>query len=233
VDDAELARRSILGFCETLAALGGEQAVRREGVIGARVPDSPDNPWLDAAAVPYGFAPPQVDDDGLPHCLWADADAIPGRYEREHIAMPCMGIALDGAAFPELPGEPLDLMTPSLDVVGEINDRAYGQVEALAPLVRTLQDDRVATHGVRVDGCPVCVALTLRIGDDISIQYVATERRHRGQGLASRLMIDIMNNARATGATTATLQASPDGRPVYERLGFRTVAHLRAFIREE
>jgi GNAT superfamily N-acetyltransferase len=229
VDDAELARRSILGFCETLAALAGDHAVRRENVIGARVPDS-DNPWLDAAGVPHGFTPPQADDAGLPHCLWAEAEAIPGRYERGHIAMPCMGIALNGAVLPE--GEPLDLVTPTLDVVGAVNDRAYGQDDALGPLVRALQDNRVAAHGVRVGGATVCVALTLRIGDDVSIQYVATEREHRGQGLASRLMNNIMNNARATGATTATLQASPDGRPVYERLGFRTVATLRAFIRE-
>lgn len=228
MDDAELARRSILGFCETLAALAGDHAVRRENVIGARVPDS-DNPWLDAAGVPHGFTPPQ-DDDGLPHCLWAEADAIPGRYEREHIAMPCMGIVLDGAIADG--GAPLDLVTPSLDVVGAINDRAYDQDDALGPLVRALQDDRITTHGVAVDGVPVTVALTLRVGDDVSIQYVATEQDHRGRGLASRLLIDIMNNARATGATTATLQASPDGRPVYERLGFKTVATLRAFIRE-
>jgi GNAT superfamily N-acetyltransferase len=229
VDDAELARRSILGFCETLAALAGDHAVRRENVIGARVPDS-DNPWLDAAGVPHGFTPPQADDDGLPHCLWAEAEAIPGRYERGHIAMPCMGIVLDGAAFPE--GEPLEVVTPSLDVVGAVNDRAYGQDDALGPLVRALQDNRVTAHGARVDGETVCVALTLRVGDDVSIQYVATEHDHRGQGLASRLLTNIMNNARATGATTATLQASPDGRPVYERLGFKTVATLRAFIRE-
>jgi GNAT superfamily N-acetyltransferase len=230
VDDAELARRSILGFCEMLAALGGDQAVRREGVIGARVPDSRDNPWLDAAGVPDGFAPPAQDDDGLPHCLWAQADAVPGRHERGHIAMPCMGIALDGPIA--LDGESLERFTPTLDEVGVLNDRAYGQVDALAPLVRSLQDDRLATYGIRVDGRPVCVALTLRIGDDVSIQYVATARRHRRRGHATRLMIDIMNNARSTGATTATLQASPDGRPVYERLGFKTVATLRAFIRD-
>jgi GNAT superfamily N-acetyltransferase len=229
VDDAELARRSILGFCETLAALAGEHAVRREGVIGARIRDS-DNPWLDAAGVPHGFAPPAVDDDGLPHCLWAEADSVPGRFERGHIAMPCMGIALDGPLADD--GEALDLFTPTLDEVGVINDRAYGQDEALAPLVRALRDDRITAHGVRVDGAPVTVALTVRIGDDVSIQYVATEQAHRGRGLASRLLIDIMNNAAASGATTATLQASPDGRPVYERLGFKTVALLRAFIRD-
>jgi GNAT superfamily N-acetyltransferase len=142
-----------------------------------------------------------------------------------------MGMALDGTQAWD-PGAPLDLVEPSLDEVGAVNDRAYGHVEALAPLLRTLADDRIRTHGVRVGRSVATVALTLRVGDDVSIQYVATERRHRGQGLASRLMIDLMNNARATGATTATLQASPDGRPVYERLGFRTVAKLRAFIRE-
>jgi ribosomal protein S18 acetylase RimI-like enzyme len=229
VDDAELARRSILGFCETVAALGGDHAVRRENAIGARVPDS-DNPWLDAAGVPHGATPPAVDDDGLPHCLWAEADAVPGRRERGQIAMPCMGIALDGPIADD--GPPPDFFTPTLDEVGLINDRAYGQVDALAPLIGALQDDRIATHGIRVGGEPVAVALTVRIGDDVSIQYVATARRHRRRGHASRLMIDMMNNARATGATTATLQASPDGRPVYERLGFRTVALLRAFIRE-
>jgi GNAT superfamily N-acetyltransferase len=230
VDDAELARRSILGFAEMLTALGGEHAVRRENAIGARVADAPDNPWLDAAAVPYGVAPPHVDDAGLPHCLWADAERVTGRRERDHIAMPCMGMALDGTQAWD-PGAPLDLVEPSLDEVGAVNDRAYDQVEALAPLLRTLTDDRIRTHGVRVGSSVATVALSLRVGDDVSIQYVATERRHRGQGLASRLMIDLMNNARAAGATTATLQASPDGKPVYERLGFRTVAKLRAFIR--
>lgn len=201
--------------------------MRREDAVGARVDFAADNHWLDAAVVPVDAAPP-ADDPGLPHCLWTVARAVPGRREEPVIAMPCMGLALDALE----PVAPVAVDEPSLAELGEVNDRAYGQVEQLAPLVRALRDDRIRTHGVRVDGAFACVALTLRIGDDISVQYVATEREHRRQGLASRLLLAVMAGARATGATSATLQASPDGLPVYERLGFARVATLRAFLRQ-
>jgi ribosomal protein S18 acetylase RimI-like enzyme len=73
--------------------------------------------------------------------------------------------------------------------------------------------------------------LTLAVGDDVSVQYVATEARHRRQGLASRLLVAVLAAERARGMRSATLQASPDGLPVYERLGFRRVALLKAFLR--
>ncbi|WCB96025.1 hypothetical protein DSM104299_04779 [Baekduia alba] len=227
MDDAELARRSILGFGEMVATLGGDGAVRRPDAVGAVVGFAADNHWLDAAVVPADAPPPAADDAGLPHCLWTVADAVPGRREEPRIAMPCLGLALDRRA----PVASVEVDQPSLSELGEINDRAYGQVEQLAPLVRALRDDRLVTHGLRADGAFACVALTLRIGDDISIQYVATEQRFRRQGLASRLLTAVMARALATGATSATLQASPDGLPVYERLGFRRVATLKAFLR--
>ena len=40
-----------------------------------------------------------------------------------------------------------------------------------------------------------------------------------------------MADARERGLCTATLQASPDDLSVYERIGFRRVAELRAFLR--
>lgn len=229
MDDAELARRSIAGFGEMVAALGGVDAVRRVDAVGARVDAASENHWLDAAVVPADVAPPAVDDDGLPHCLWATDGAIAGRVEEPGIAMPCLGLALDAldGDVPEVTVE-----RPSLAVVGELNDRAYDQHEALGPLIRALDDPRVRTHGLRVDGEWACVALTLQVGDDASVQYVATEAAHRRQGLASRLLLAVLHAARADGIATATLQASPDGLPVYERLGFRRVAMLRAFLRD-
>jgi GNAT superfamily N-acetyltransferase len=119
---------------------------------------------------------------------------------------------------------------PPLTVVGELNDRAYGQRDRLGALLPFIADSRVRTHGVRVDGEWACVALTLRLGDDVSVQYVATETAYRRRGLAAALLGAVLSEAHAAGLRPATLQASPDGYGVYERLGFRTVATLRASV---
>jgi ribosomal protein S18 acetylase RimI-like enzyme len=230
MDADELAARSVAGFAEMLACLGrsgarGAAEVRREGALGARVGWAADNHWIDAAVVPVGAAPPQ-DADGLPHCLWSVADAVPGWAALADATMPCMALELtadrDGPAPPE---------RPSLAVVGALNDEAYGQHDRLAPLMAALEPGDVEAHGLRVDGAWACVAATLALGDDVSIQYVATDARFRRRGLATELLRGVLAGARAAGRTTATLQASPDGRPVYERLGFRTVATLRGFAR--
>ena len=233
IDDAEMARRSILGFGEMIAALGrwsagAEVVVRRPNAVGARIDAAADNPWFNAAVVPADTVPPP-DDPGLPDCVWTMADAVPGRVEEPGISTPCLGVELADLAL-ELDG-PLDLEAPTLQVLGEINERAYGQPGAFVPLVRGIRDDRLRTHGLCDGGEFVCVALTLAIGDDLSIQYVATEASHRRRGLASRLLLAIMAAAKAEGLLTATLQASPDGLSVYERLGFRRVATLRGYLR--
>jgi len=221
----DVAARSIDGFAETLACLGrtgvgGASELRVPGLVGARVPWASDNHWIDAAVAAAG-----ADLAAAPHCVWSTA--VPeGRVELPDIVMPCMALVLSE----ELAPAETVLETPSLELVGELNDRAYGQRDRLAPLIAAIDDPRVRTHGLRVDGVWACVALTLRLGDDASVQYVATEPAFRRRGLASRLLGAALGEPRADGLRTATLQASPDGRGVYERLGFRTVATLHASV---
>jgi ribosomal protein S18 acetylase RimI-like enzyme len=223
MDDRELARRSIEGFAETLAAVGrtgvgGATEVRERGLVGARVPWAQDDHWIDAAV---GIAPRDAG-DALPHCCWSEQDG-----NLPDVAMPCMGLVLDEVTAP--PAPPAE--RPPLAVVGAMNDRAYGRVDRLAPIIAALADDRIVPYGLRVDGVWACVAAAVRLADDVSIQYVATEEGFRRRGLATRLLVALLADARAHGLHTATLQASPDGRPVYERLGFRTVATLHATVR--
>jgi GNAT superfamily N-acetyltransferase len=219
----QLAAQSISGFAEMLACLGrtgvgGARELRGGGLVGARVPWAADNHWIDAAVADAG-----AELTGSPHCVWSTV-VPPGRREIVEIAMPGMGLVLGDWQAPD--DTPIE--TPSLRLVGELNDRAYGQRDRLGPLIASIVDPRVRTHGVRVDGEWACVALTLRLGSDVSVQYVATEARYRRRGLAARVIAAALVEARADGMRTATLQASPDGRGVYERMGFRPVATLRA-----
>jgi ribosomal protein S18 acetylase RimI-like enzyme len=220
----------VAGFAETLAALGrtgvrGATEVRTAGALGALVPWATENHWVDAAVVPVGAeAPP--DTPVLPHCLWSSRPAAPSRTAVPEVAMPCMVLRLDDLAVPVTAVE-----SPPGAVVGAMNDRAYAQPETVAPLLAAVDAGGLRMHGLRADGTWACVAATLRLDDDVSVQFVATEARFRRRGLASTLLLTVLAQARADGARTATLQASADGLPVYERLGFRTVGTLHALVR--
>jgi ribosomal protein S18 acetylase RimI-like enzyme len=203
MDDEELARRSIRGFAEMAARLDGAGT---------------DNPWVDAMV-----------DEGDAYAVWSRGDRVRGRVEDPSLAMPVLGLELAGA---DLEGGERADEAPPMEVVGQINDRAYEQGDVLRPLfVAADGAPGVRAHGIKVDGVWACVLLTLRVEDDVAVHYVATESDFRRRGLASRLIRAALTEAREEGATTATLQASPDGLPVYERLGFRRVATLRAFLR--
>jgi GNAT superfamily N-acetyltransferase len=235
VEDGELARRSVASFGEMLATVGrcgvGPAAeVRRPDAVGATIGALGANPWLNAAVVPSDAEPP-TDDPQLPYCLWTLRRQVRGRVEDRGIATPCMGLLLDDAPRPD-DGGSADITSPTFGEVGAINDRAYGSGPALGPLAARLDDDRLRSHGLHVSGRLVCVAITLVLGDDLGIHYVATEADHRRQGLATRLLTGLLDRAGADGMRTATLQASPDGRPVYRRMGFREVDLLHGFVRD-
>lgn len=235
IDNEELARRSILGFGEMIATLGrgvdGTGAeVRWPNALGARIDAVSDNPWFNAVVVPPGEQPP-FEDPCLPKYVWTLANAVPGRVEDPAIALPCMGIALDNPTL-QLDGAAEHVDAVPFEVLGDMNERAYGDFGWFSPLVQKLRDDRIRTHGLRDEsGRFVCVALTLAVGDDLAIFFVATEESHRRRGLASSLLRAVMGAARKNGMLSATLQASSDGLPVWERLGFRVVTVLRGYAR--
>ena len=56
---------------------------------------------------------------------------------------------------------------------------------------------------------------------------VYTERAYRGQGLARRLMQEILAWARVQGLDSLVLHAAPAGRALYESLGFSATNEMR------
>ena len=223
-------RQAAAGFGEALAALGrhgpGALEVRRDDAVGARVAWAEDHHWLDAALVPVGAAPP-ADDPALPHCLWAEAGLrLEGRTELPELAMPVMMLDLSG--WPE-GDEAVEQV--AIAEIGAVNDRAYGG-DQLGRLIAALPPDVGFAYGVRAaDGHLVSVAASLDLGTDTSVQWVATDPGHRRQGLGTRVMRRLLHEARRRGRETASLQASPDGLPLYERLGFTTMGELRPNVR--
>ena len=66
----------------------------------------------------------------------------------------------------------------------------------------------------------------------IDLEIVATDPAYQGKGAGSQLMRWGLKQA-DEHRVEAYLEASPDAVPLYERLGFKEVAHAAYFIENE
>lgn len=84
------------------------------------------------------------------------------------------------------------------------------------------------------DGEPVAASqLMLLDGDAAGVNFIGTLEAHRGRGYGEAVTWRVVNKAAEEGRSIAVLQASEQGKPVYERMGFRTVAEYKTFVRQE
>lgn len=58
-----------------------------------------------------------------------------------------------------------------------------------------------------------------------------TEHAYRREGLARKLMLTMIAWCRNEGFGSVLLHASPDGRPLYEQLGFKATNEMRLMLR--
>lgn len=83
------------------------------------------------------------------------------------------------------------------------------------------KDKIVATSGIvfyRMAPCKTCPN-----GKAAYIQNMYTLKEYRRQGLAKELFIRTIEEAKAKGCTKIMLNASDDGKPLYEQFGFINV----------
>jgi ribosomal protein S18 acetylase RimI-like enzyme len=158
--------------------------------------------------------------------LWVDGDD-----EQAAEAAIQHGMSLDSRPAPmvadldELPFDHAPARTqPDLDTVGRVNDLAYGYTAPkIAPAIAALPPT-VVTYGDEHS-----VAMAYDVGDDTAVWFVATRPDQQRQGRAGKIVRRLLLDARDRGQQTASLQASQAGRPMYERLGFRTVGTLHLY----
>lgn len=92
-----------------------------------------------------------------------------------------------------------------------------------------LRDPRFLAFNALLDGEPAA-ASAVYVADGVAGVYnVATLPHRRSRGLGAAVTWHAVREGALRGASTAVLQPSPMGLPVYQRMGFAVVAEWRQF----
>jgi hypothetical protein len=162
--------------------------------------------------------------------LWPIADATPPGYEAW--TCPCMIREPGGVAPPP---------AADLEIVEATDEAAVREAEALIDevyecrsspaslLTPSCLDEDFRVWVGRVAGRPVTTATAYIADGFVGIYAVATTADARGHGYGEAVT---WAATRCRPDLPATLQASPMGRPIYERMGYRTVAEFTVWERD-
>ena len=241
IDDREGWRRLVASLAEWTRGLDGAsegaRVIERDGVVASVIPAASERSvvnsvvYEDAAGLARAYDELEAAYEEA-WTVWVpdhDEEAAALLAERGHVldADPeAMVLDLDGIERPPEP-EAFDSAADPGEI-GVLNDEAYGTpgsfTRALAGLAPR---DGLYSYTAGPGAC----LLTMDHEDDCSIWFVATEPAARGRGLAGALMGHALVDARERGRTTSTLQATDLGRPVYERLGYRSLGEIQMWER--
>ena len=94
-----------------------------------------------------------------------------------------------------------------------------------------LADPAATIVVARRDDQPVATAMVYESDGVASLQWVGTVPAARGTGLGAVVTVMVTNLAFDHGASSCSLQASPMGASVYQRLGYETVYHYEEYVR--
>jgi GNAT superfamily N-acetyltransferase len=258
LDDATLdarARHSFVTLVRTFGAGNPSSSIVElpGGVRGCCVPSSPRLPLLNASC----FEDPVALPEQLPELARRYAVAgvtawsvwvFPGQRAPqldatlvEHNLGPgppqeLMGMALsEGALAGDAPTSGFTLTSEcSWHELARTNELAYGHppgeyAAVMAPGPAEAPVHRVVARENDTDAVAAC-AFFVEDRPNAVVGWVATVPSARRRGLAGAVMREGMRRVLAAGCSTVTLDATPAGVPVYERLGFRRLGTIGTWL---
>lgn len=81
-----------------------------------------------------------------------------------------------------------------------------------------------------LDGQPAAAMALLLDGEHAGLYHVATLSKYRRQGIAARMIVQGLLEARDQGARLAVLTATPEGQHLYEMLGYQTCGVIEQWM---
>lgn len=119
---------------------------------------------------------------------------------------------------------------PAIEL-GEPDWSAYLRIiGAPSGLMKGVDRDAFKVLIARLDGEDVAAAAAFDHGSDRGIYNVATFEHARRRGLATALTNLLVDDARARGLETASLQSTPMAERVYRGVGFRDLGRILEFV---
>jgi GNAT superfamily N-acetyltransferase len=230
----KLNRRSLEGFIRLMGS-GQEDArvLEYDGVIGSLAPavaersifNSVAYETADALAAARESLAEEYSKAGCAWTVWVpeddtDASGMLDSLGHHLDGKPrLMTMEIDGFEEPDMTD--IDWTGDgSAEVMARINDLAWGYKEGTFAAGMGDNPDGLHIYTANVDGTPAATVSALDVDGDCGIYCVATLEAARGKGLSTALMKRAIWDGAQRGCKTTTLQASKDGAPIYERLGY-------------
>jgi hypothetical protein len=92
-----------------------------------------------------------------------------------------------------------------------------------------LDDPAISIYVGYTEGRPVTTGLGAITGRTIGVYNISTVPEARQRGYGAAMTMRVVDDGVAAGCDVAILQASEMGKPIYERLGFRTVVEYLGY----
>jgi predicted N-acetyltransferase YhbS len=117
-------------------------------------------------------------------------------------------------------------------VLAEAFQMPIDAVRRTLPLSMT-QLPGIEVHVARRDGRALSTVASTRHDRLVGIWSMGTLPETQGQGIGKALLSQVMTEHRRRGAETFFLGATPAGLPLYQRLGYETIAEAQVWVRGE